>query len=267
MKLQAVAASLTVGLTLPTLSLGLPNPALAATQNIPTGTIAQVMNQGLSISEVYLNSFGKQNGNSWHKANDSYVNIYGFVQKFNIPEFSYSGALIKRRLYVYNVNSIKSTSMGIKPQSDAFELTVKFESKGSEIRGMCRYKKIVGSGYRDCLREDGAAPDINWKNPEIRVLLVPQVHKGGIILQPTKVDVGGEFQMNGICKIGKDICNRFTGYKGKIKNAIADSVKTQLSSTQVKDKMASVTKEGLSSLNLPPIKSVKMEGGFVKVTY
>ncbi len=73
--------------------------------------------------------------------------------------------------------------------------------------------------------------------------------------------------MNGICKIGKDICNRFTGYKGKIKNAIADSVKTQLSSTQVKDKMASATKQGLSSLNLPPIKSVKMEGGFVKVTY
>lgn len=266
MKLQTIAASVALVLTLPTLSVGASHTALAATQQIPAGTVAQILNKGLSASSIYLNSYGSQHGNSWHKANDSYVNIYGYTQKFNIPEFSYNGAVLKRRLYAYNVKSIKSKKITIEPQSNTFELAIKFENKGSEIKGMCRYKKL-GGGYRDCIREDGAAPDINWKNPGIKVRLTPQAHKGGIILKPVSVDVQGEFQMNGICKIGKDICDRFTGYKSKIKNSVANSVMAQLSSNTVKNQMATVSRQGLSQLNLPPIKSVKMEGGYIKVEY
>ncbi|WP_066378395.1 hypothetical protein [Anabaena sp. CA = ATCC 33047] len=266
MKLQNIAASVALAVTLPTLSFSGSHTALAATQQIPAGTVAQILNKGLSVSGIYLNSYGSQQGNSWHKANDSYVNIYGYTQKFNIPEFSYKGAVLKRRLYVYNVKSIKSQKITIEPQSNAFQLDIKFENKGSEIKGMCRYKKL-GGGYRDCIREDGAAPDINWKNPGIKVRLTPQAHKGGIILKPVSVDVQGEFQMNGICKIGKDICDRFTGYKSKIKNSVASSVMNQLNSNTVKNQMANVSRQGLSQLNIPPVKSVTMSGGYVKIEF
>lgn len=264
MSLKAFAAPIALGLTVTSMAMTTAAPATAAVRKIPAGVVSTIVNNGLSSSKIYLNSYGSRHGNSWHKPNDAYVNFYGFKQNFTLPEQSFK---VLSNLYVYNVSNVSSSSMQLTPQGNHFELAINFESSGSEIKGTCRRKKLVG-GWANCIiGADKAAPDINWKSPKVNIQLVPQAHNGGVILKATKVTVGGEFQANGICKLGGDICNKFTGYKGKIKSAVAAAVMSQMNSTSVKNQMAQATKQGLASLNLPAIQDVSMSSGYVAMHY
>ncbi|MBE9029770.1 hypothetical protein IQ266_08525 [filamentous cyanobacterium LEGE 11480] len=265
MSLKAFAAPLALGLAVTGMAMTPAAPATAATRKVPAAFVSGIVNKGLSSSKIHLNSHGSRRGNSYHKAKSSYVNLYGAKKVFTLPEQSFK--LLKRRLYIYNVSNVNSRSMKLTPQGRYFDLTIKFESSGPEIKGMCRRKKVF-KGWGNCIiGADKGAPDINWKSPSVKVRLVPQAYNGGIILRATKVTVGGQFQANGICRIGRDVCNRFTGYKSRIKGAVASSVKAQINSTSVKRQMATSTKRGLSRLGLPAIKGVSMSGGFIRVRY
>ena len=264
MSLKAFAAPIALGLTVTSMAMTTAAPATAAVRRVPAGLVSTIVNNGLSSSKIHLNSYGPRHGNSWHKANDSYVNLYGYNKTFTLPEQSFQAL---RRLYVYNVSSVTSTSMQLTPQGNHFNLRINFESGGSEIKGSCRRKKVVG-GWGNCIiGSDKAAPDINWKSPNVNIRLVPEAYNGGIILKATQVTVGGEFQANGICKLGGDICNKFTGYKGRIKSAVADAVMSQMNSPSVKNQMAQATRQGLASLNLPAIQGASMSGGYVAIRY
>ncbi|NJN48659.1 MAG: hypothetical protein HC805_01160 [Alkalinema sp. RL_2_19] len=264
MSLKSFAAPLALGLAVTGMAISAPAPATAASRKVPAAFVSSIVNNGLSSSKIHLNSHGPRHGNSYNKPNDSYVNLYGFKKNFSLPEQSFK---VLTNLYIYNVSNVNSNSMKLTPDGNHFDLTIKFESDNAEIKGMCRRKKLIG-GWANCIiGSDKGAPDINWKSPSVSVRLVPQAYNGGIILKATNVSVNGEFQANGICKIGRDICNRFTGYKGKIKQAVASSVMSQLNSSSVKAQMAQSTKTGLSQLGLPAITGVSMSGGYVNVSY
>ncbi|ALF51797.1 hypothetical protein ACX27_01345 [Nostoc piscinale CENA21] len=261
-----VATHITLLMTVNMFNIIGSDSALAASKKIPNGIVAQIFNDGLDVSEVFLNSYGKQHGNSWHEPNSSYINFYGFVYKFDIPEFR---KRVLRRLYIYNVANLKSNKLQVKPLDKAFELEATFESKGSEIKGICRRKRLIRKGYRNCIiGQDKGAPDVNWENPNIRLQLVPISYKGGIALKAVDVQVGGEFQAAGICNIGIDICNSFTDYKGKIKKSIADAIMTHFNSDTVRQKMSDTSLKNLPGIiNISNIKSVSMQNGFVEIEY
>lgn len=238
-------------------------PAQAATRQIPASTIAQILNVGLSGSEIRLNSFGSQNGNSWHRPNDSYVSFFGVRTNFDIEEFS---RRIHRRTYAYNVNNIRSQSIRVTPRGDAFELTVTFQPNSSGIKGMCRGPR----GFRNCvIGKDKAAPDVSWRNPQLTVLLVPQVDNGGLAFHATQVTVGGQFNVGGICRLlGQGFCNRVLGHRQKIREGIEGAVLSTFNN-DAKTRQAIVrhTRQGLSHLGVGPLQSVTMSGNQVTVTY
>lgn len=264
MSLKALAAPMALGLAVTGMTISTAAPAMAATRRVPAGVVSTIVNSGLQSSKIHLNSYGPRHGNSYHKPDSSYVNLYGFKKTFSLPEQSFR---VLTNLYIYNVSNVNSTSMRLTPDGNHFELAIDFESSGSEIKGMCRRKKVFG-GWANCIiGSDKGAPDINWKSPSVKVNLVPQVYNGGIVLKATDVTVGGEFQANGICNIGRDICNQFTSYKSRIKNAVASAVMTQMNSTSVKQQMAQATKQGLSQLGMSSIQGVSMSNGYLNVRY
>jgi len=242
-------------------------PVQAATQQIPASTIAQILNAGLAGSEIRLNSFGSQNGNSWHRPNDSYVSLFGFRQPFNLPELTTQAG---RFNYSYNVNNITSRNLQMTPQGDAFELTVVFQTNGSAIKGMCRGP----SGLRNCIPfrgdrgKDEAAPDVSWNNPHIKVRLVPEAHNGGLVLRATQVTVGGEFNVGGICSLlGQGFCNSLFNHRERIRQGFETAVLTNLNSSSTRQAIAQHTRQGLSHLGVGPLQSVTMTGNQVTVTY
>lgn len=264
MSLKALAAPMALGLAVTGMTVSTTAPASAATRRVPAGIVSTIVNNGLKSSKIHLNSHGPRKGNSYHKAKSSYVNLYGFKQKFTLPEQAFKKLGAK---YIYNVYNVSSTSMKLTPQGRYFDLTIRFESKGPEIKGMCR-RKYPLRGWRNCLiGGDKGAPDINWKSPSVKIRLVPRAYNGGLVLRAASVKVGGEFQANGICKIGRDVCNRFTGYKGRIKRAVSSSVMAQMNSRSVQGEMAKATKRGLSRLGIRNLRSVSMNRGMLTVRY
>ncbi len=264
MSLKALAAPMALGLAVTGMTVSTAAPATAATRRVPAGFVSTIVNNGLKSSKIHLNSHGRRRGNSSHKAQSSYINLYGFKKTFTLPEQAFKKLGAK---YIYNVYKVNSTSMRLTPQGRYFDLTIKFESNGPEIKGMCR-RKYPLRGWRNCLiGGDKGAPDINWKRPSVKIRLVPRAYNGGLALRATSVTVGGEFQANGICKIGRDICNRFTGYKSKIKRAVAASVKAQMNSRNVQSEMSKATKRGLSRIGIRSVKGVSMSRGFIRVRY
>jgi hypothetical protein len=259
-------ATVALGLLLPTLYWSHMTPATAATKRIKASQIAQIVNVGLDSAKIHLNNLGNYDGdqkNTWHRKNDSFLKWHGLIQRFDIPSDCYG----KRLDGCYYVSNVNSKQIDMAPKGNSFLLRIEFESKGSEIKGMCRWKKLNGD-YRECTgNEDRRAPDVNWLHNRLDVTLAPRAHNGGIVFDVKNVDVKGEFQMNGICKIGKDICDRIFGYKKKIENGVESSVKKFLNDKQTHHKMADVTQKGLAKLGLPAVKSLRMDDGDVIVEY
>ena len=265
--LKNLTTPLVIGVATTGVAIAAAAPAQAATQQVPASTIAQILNAGLAGSEIRLNSFGSQNGNSWHRANDSYVSLFGLRQHFNLPELTARAGDFN---YSYNVNNITSRNLQLTPQGDAFELTVVFQTNGSAIKGMCRGP----SGLRNCIPfmgdsgKDKAAPDVSWNNPHIKVRLVPEAHNGGLVLRATQVTVGGEFNVGGICNLlGQGFCDSLLNHRERIRQGFETAVLTNLNNARTRQTMAQHTRQGLSRLGVGPLQSVTMSGNQVTVTY
>ena len=259
--LKTLTTPLALGVATTGVAVTAATPAQAATRHIPASTLADILNVALSGSEVRLNSFGSQNGYSWHRANDSYVRLFGFWQPFNLPELT---ARAGKFNYAYNVNNITSRNLRLTPQGNAFELTMVFQTNGSAIKGMCRGP----SGLRNCIiNKDNAAPDVSWNNPHIKVRLVPEVHNGGLVLRATQVTVGGEFNVGGICNlIGQGFCNSLLGHRERIRREVETAVLASLNNNNVRQTVARHTRQGLSRLGVGPLRSVTMSGNQVTMT-
>jgi hypothetical protein len=212
----------------------------------------------------YLLKYDEDIKNTWHRKNDSFFSWRGVMHRFDLDSDQCHGGRLDR---CYYVNDINSKQMDVAPKGNAFLLNIEFESKGSELKGICRWKKLNGD-YRPCTgNEDRRTPDINWLNNKLEVMLVPKAHKGGIAFTVKNVEAKGEFQMNSICKIGSDICDRLFGYKKKIENGLEGAIKNKFNDNRTQDKLAEITRQGLSKLGVPAIKSLRLEEGDVVVEY
>jgi hypothetical protein len=260
--LKTLTTPLALGVATAGVAVTAAAPAQAATQQIPASTIADILNAALSGSEIRLNSFGTQNHYSWHRADDSYVSLFGFRKSFNLPELTARAGKFR---YSYNVNNITSRNIRLTPQGDAFELTMIFQTNGSAIKGLCRGPK----GLRECvIGKDKAAPDVSWNNPHIKVRLVPQVSNGGLVLSATQVTVGGEFNVGGICNLlGQGFCNSLLNHRERIRLGVETAVLANLNDARVSQTTAQYTRQGLSRLGVGPLQSVTMSGNQVTVTY
>jgi hypothetical protein len=229
----------------------------------------QALNVALDNTELRLHNLGERHGNSWLRENDSWVSLFGVTHRFTLPEVSRRRRKGLYRHFFY-ANEVHSTKADVATSSNAFVLRVNFEENGTEIRGLCRYKKPSGT-YGTCpgrSEGDGNTPDVNWIHPRVDVILLPGVAGGQLVFGASAVTVRGDFKMNGVCGDGGE-CKKLIGdWEQTLKSTAEFEIRKVLGQPSVRNAEAAVTRPLLNAAGITaPLRTAGLDGSRLVVTY
>ena len=231
------------------------------TIKIKSGFIIGQLNQAFKGTRLHLDNYdGDHHQTNWSNLTlpkQLFSNGKAKLIKFNIPE-------VKKEPFFYYVNDITSTGVKFGTHKGRITLRINFESGGTEIPGRCFHNVIVCAPGNDV-----TAPDAQWNGLYVEVRLKPEARAGKVYLVDPKVLVGGKPQIQGICNIADiDICNMISGYRGKIKQGLVDTLARQISSKAIQERLASSIRDRiLDRFNLQLIADIKLTGGQFVITH
>jgi hypothetical protein len=273
MRLQRPSRLLVAGATLLaagslTTAAGTPAEAASAkAKTIPLTPFVTAINVALDQSELRLNNLGERHGNSWHRPNDSWVDVFGVTRRFTIDEYSFRRKYGLYRHFYY-VNDVNMTQADLAISGDRLVLRINFEDAGRELKGLCRRK--TKKGYATCPGKnegDGNTPDVDWtKGPRLDVSWRPVAHAGSIAFRVTKVSVLGDFKLNGVCGSAGE-CKKILGdWEGKLKASVSDSLTAVMNAPATLNAEAATMRSVLKKVGVTQaVKSVKLVGGKLTV--
>lgn len=227
---------------------------------VPVQLIVTVINNVLPGTQLHLNNFGPKHGKSWHKPNDSFVQLPsalgGNQFGFNVPEGVKDldcGLLCPdagdAKFYVQDWN-LSSAQVGW--QSPTFKLSLLMESNGREIKGFHTGALSLG---------DNGVPDVEINNARMDVYLRPIASNGKLSYNITNVDFNANIQATGACNIfGIDICNPLFGYKNTIVSLVETQVRNRLNDQTLRDRVANSVQPVLNQFGIRQITKVSVSG-------
>jgi hypothetical protein len=238
-------------------------------RSINVTPFVQALNVALDNTELRLHNLGERRGNSWLRENDSWVSLFGVTERFTLPEQSHRRKKGLYRHFFYG-NDINSTKSDVATSANAFVLRVNFEESGTEIRGLCRYKKPSGA-YGKCPGRnegDGNTPDVNWIHPRLDVTLLPIVAGGQLVFDASAVTVRGDFKANGVCGQGSE-CKKLLGdWEQTLRSTVELELRTMLDAPSIRSAAAAVTRPLLNAAGITvPLRTAGLDGSMLVVTY
>jgi hypothetical protein len=227
------------------------------------------INAVLVGTQLHLNNFGPKHGNSWHKANDSYIQLPsafgGQTYRFDLPELRKDldcGLLCPdlgdAKFYVQDWN-LDRTQLAW--QNSSFKLSLGFESNGREIKGF--HTGAVSLG-------DDGMPDAQIDKAQLEVYLKPVAVNGRLTYQVLNTDFKANIEATGACKVlGFDICNFLFSYRDTITDQVEAQVKARLNAPTLRNQIAALVQATLNDLGLGSIAitQVTVEGDDVIIRY
>jgi hypothetical protein len=227
------------------------------TRRIRTSTIAALIETAFAGTQLHLNNYGSRHGDSWHKANDSFLRLGpalgGRELRFNIPEVVIRAKvtlpLLPDPKYTarYYVNDFNLSGITARAQDGTFKISLNFESRGTELKGRCSAGCIVGS--------DGTAPDFQINNAHLVVSLTPARHvTGGLSYGSVSAAFHARVDASGIGEF-------FDGtVKREIKSRLEPAIVQALSTDDVRTRVAAALRATLDRFGIGSITSVRVEG-------
>ena len=134
---------------------------------IPLIDVAREVLSVFIDTKIHMNNYGPRRGDSWHMANDSWVDLpkalLGIRFPFNIPE----GRDGPRRYYIQDMTTLPKLSLGTYggESSPAVSIAFPFESDGTELKGRC-----PGDNVTCWVGSDSGAPDFQINNARITAI-------------------------------------------------------------------------------------------------
>ncbi|GAB4169052.1 MAG: hypothetical protein Kow0020_02650 [Wenzhouxiangellaceae bacterium] len=171
-----------------------------------------------------------------------HVEIMGQRQNVHFDTFKVNKPA---RDWLYSLNDVSSTVTRVRASGTSFVLTTHFESDGNEIKGTC-------PGCR--MGKDNRAPDINWKDPAIRIWLKPVAYKDAFTLEVQLVELMGKFDLNGPMDTFFPSISAF--FKNAIVNKIKGTIKEILNRNDIEDMIAQAFKPEVERLGLSSVRSI-----------
>tara|TARA_R110000868_G_scaffold68570_1_gene202707 strand:- start:6466 stop:7248 length:783 start_codon:yes stop_codon:yes gene_type:complete len=147
--------------------------------------------------------------------------------------------------WMYYMNDVKSEFSRVSYSNKMFYVTVHFETERNEIKGKC-------PGCR--VGNDKRAPDINWKDPKIKISFIPVAHNGSFALEAVRVDILGKFDFNGVTDHFLPVASAY--FKGQIAKVVKQQLMGILNQNKIKNTLANAFKPQVQQLKLGYIKSV-----------
>ncbi len=145
----------------------------------------------------------------------------------------------------YYLNDVKSEITRVSYSKNRFILIISFEKERSEIKGKC-------PGCR--IGNDKRAPDIQWNDPKVRVLLTPVAYNGSFTFQVDRVDLLGKFKLNGPSEKFFPSITRY--FKGLIAKKVKSGIGEALNNSNVKNAMAKAFQPEVRRLNIGSVKNI-----------
>jgi len=231
--------------------------AQAETRSVNAGLVASAIEGAFRGTQLRLNNYGPRHGDSWHKANDSFLRMSatlgGGERRFDIPE-----VVIRARVKVpllpdpkytarYYISDVNLASVAVAPAGGTFKITMRFESNGTELKGRCSDGCVVGS--------DDTAPDFQINGARVDVFLTPAALDGSVSYGAARPEFHGHVDGSGL---GEFFENKV---KREIKNRLEPTIAGKLNEATVRHQVAAATRATLNRLGIGRVNSVRMIGG------
>jgi hypothetical protein len=140
-----------------------------------------------------------------------------------------------------------------------------FENRGVEFRGHCRATN-VGEELSCAL----GAPDVDATLQVDIFLTLDRYYSRAAPLSISFTDIRVEAHPNaqarGFCE-AIDVCNLFTNYKQRIKEAVETSLLAALNTRSVRDNVANALRPTLRGFNIGRVNSARVEGSQFVIMY
>ena len=175
-----------------------------------------------------------------------FIEIMGNKQNLNFGEYKINKA---GHDWVYFLTDIKSQITRVDYKKNTFIMTISFEDEGSEIKGKC-------PGCR--IGKDNRAPDINWKNPSLQILMKPVAHNNSFTFEIAQVNMGGKFDFNSM--LDKFLPPIALYFQKKMEGTFKDHMQRVFNSDRVRQMLTETFKPELQRLGLAQVKKVDMSG-------
>ncbi|MEY8020930.1 hypothetical protein AB8P51_08875 [Muriicola sp. SD30] len=176
---------------------------------------------------------------------NGYVEILGRKQGIAFTEFVFKKPGHNWKYFLQDMNS---TEVSTSYSSKNYYLNIRFETDRAEIKGRC-----PGCANRF---EDSRAPDIQWRNPKIKVKLKPVAYNGSFTFEIADVSVEGKFETNGAIKAA--LPSIITHFKRQIRKAVESQIKMVMNSNSIKLMLADVFRAEVQNLGISTVRMVDL---------
>jgi hypothetical protein len=175
---------------------------------------------------------------------------YGFIEilgnKQNVRFSEYKVRAVAHE-WVYTMEDIKSNITRVEYKENKYVMKMEFEDEGPEIKGRC-------PGCR--VGQDNRAPDINWNNPALQIIMTPVAYNNSFTFAVEKVEMQGRFEVNG--QMDKFLPSLTVFFRNNMERAFKDHMQRTFNSDQVKRMLGDVFKPEVQRLGLTEVKKVDM---------
>ena len=252
-----IAAGGLAGLALP--AFAEPRPPWGTRTRVPLSVLLPLLNDTFAGTTLRLNNYGPRHRDSWHAPLTSRLGLGarlgGRSQTFTIDEFR-SGR------FRYYVNDINMSRLALARAGGAIRMTLDFESRGTELKGRC-----VGGVLRCPVGSDDTAPDIQINGGSVTLDLFPAEHNNSVAFSRVDAVFNGRIQAGGVCRSFGDLCDRFTHYKTRIRDAVQGAARTTLAGSAVKDALAAGLRPALDRAGVGNVVAAFLEGDSLVVIH
>jgi hypothetical protein len=227
--------------------------------------VASALNAAVRGSQLHLDNYGPQHGQSHQLDNGSWLGWGGVKYPFSLPEIQYDldcgffcPDIGQARFYVDNLDM---SSLTVGWASPALRATLAFESAGREVKGWYTFDSDISDSLDTT--SDNLMPDVNIDNARLSVALTPVAEGGRLSYRVASVALAANIQATGACDLGWDVCNFFGDYKAKVKSAIESRVRTKLSDSRVRAFAAAALDKYFTDRGMPTVNRVYIEGNTI----
>ena len=173
-----------------------------------------------------------------------FIEMMGNRQNVDFEEFRVRSV---KNTWVYTLNDINSRLTRVKYQNNRYVMTIEFERDGSEIKGVCP----------GCLGDDDRrAPDINWNDAALQIILKPIAYDNSFTFEIEKVNMLGDFEINSKLKFFLPSLTVF--FRNKMQDKFKAQMQETFNSNTVKRMLAEVFRPEVNLLGLNAVKNVDM---------
>jgi len=161
----------------------------------------------------------------------------------------------------YYINDINLNAIGVTPTTSGLKVTFGFEDAGMEFIGTC-------SDDAGCII---GAPDVQATvSVDVFLTLERYLSHGvppSISLGTVRVVAHPHAQADGVCLAIDFMCEAFTSYQQRLKNAIESALTRELDNTRVRDLVANALRPTLAGLHIGRVNSAGVEGSDFVIRY